>query len=67
MKFRANPPLKRAKTLATDHLKKNNDLNKTVELPQKVKIKEKIIIQKESKPETAEEGNNMQIFEQKKG
>ena len=44
---------------------KNNDLNKTVELPQKVKIKEKIIIQKESKPETAEEGNNMQIFDMK--
>lgn len=33
MKFRANPPLKRAKTLATDHLKKNNDLNKELQMP----------------------------------
>jgi len=33
--------------------------------PQKIKIKEKIIIQKEMPPETAEEGNNFQIFDMK--
>ena len=41
----------------------DNDLNKSMELPQKIKLKERIIIQKEAKPETAEEGNNMQIFD----
>ena len=41
----------------------NNDLNKSMELPEKIKLKERIIIQKEAKPETAEEGNNMQIFD----
>ena len=40
-----------------------DNLNKSMELPQKIKLKEKIIIQKEAKPETAEEGNNMQIFD----
>ena len=43
----------------------NNDLNKSMELPEKIKLKERIIIQKEAKPETAEEGNNMQIFDMK--
>ena len=32
MKSRSNPPLKRAKTLATDHLKNNNDLNKELQM-----------------------------------
>ena len=41
----------------------DNNLNKSMELPQKIKLKERIIIQKEAKPETAEEGNNMQIFD----
>ena len=40
-----------------------NNLNKSMELPEKVKLKERIIIQKEARPETAEEGNNMQIFD----
>ena len=43
----------------------NKDLNKSMELPEKIKLKERIIIQKEAKPETAEEGNNMQIFDMK--
>ena len=33
MKSRSNPPLKRARTLATDHLKNNNDLNKELQMP----------------------------------
>ena len=41
----------------------DNNLNKSMELPEKIKLKERIIIQKEAKPETAEEGNNMQIFD----
>ena len=40
-----------------------NDLNKSMEIPEKIRLKERIIIQKEAKPETAEEGNNMQIFD----
>ena len=40
-----------------------NDLNKSMELPEKIRLKERIIIQKEAKPETAEEGNHMQIFD----
>ena len=44
-------------------LPNNNNLNKSMEIPEKVKLKERIIIQKEAKPETAEEGNNMQIFD----
>ena len=40
-------------------------LTKTVivQQPQKIKIKEKVIIQKEMERETAEEGNNFQIFD----
>ena len=41
----------------------DNNLNKSMELPERIKLKERIIIQKEQKPETAEEGNNMQIFD----
>ena len=41
----------------------DNNLNKSMELPEKIRLKERIIIQKEAKPETAEEGNNMQIFD----
>ena len=41
----------------------DNNLNKSMEIPEKIKLKERIIIQKEAKPETAEEGNNMQIFD----
>ena len=44
-------------------LPNQDNLNKSMELPQKIKLKEKIIIQKEAQPETAEEGNNMQIFD----
>ena len=40
-----------------------NNLNKSMEIPEKIRLKERIIIQKEAKPETAEEGNNMQIFD----
>ena len=40
-----------------------DNLNKSMEIPEKIKLKERIIIQKEAKPETAEEGNNMQIFD----
>jgi len=41
----------------------DNNLNKSMELPEKIRLKERIIIQKEAKPETAEEGNHMQIFD----
>ena len=43
-----------------------DNLNKTMvkdEVPETIKIKEKIIIQKEMEKETAEEGNNFQIFD----
>ena len=32
IKSRSNPPLKKARTLATDHLKNNNDLNKELQI-----------------------------------
>ena len=42
----------------------NDKLNKTFdETPQIIKLKEKIIIQKEMPPETAEEGVGFQIFD----
>ena len=41
----------------------NKSMKTTIEEPEKIKIKEKIIIQKEKEPETAEEGVGFQIFE----
>ena len=47
-----------------DNLNKTAINENTVEAS-RIKIKEKIIIQKEMQPETAEEGNNFQIFDMK--
>ena len=41
-------------------------LNKTTIVPERIKIKEKLIIQKQMEPETAEEAVGFQIFEMKK-
>ena len=52
-------------SLSIIKLPDDDKLNKTDikdDIPEKIKIKEKIIIQKEMEPETAEEGNNFQIF-----
>ena len=42
-------------------------LNKTTIVPERIKIKEKLIIQKQMQPETAEEAVGFQIFEMKIG
>ena len=53
-------------SLSIIKLPDDDKLNRTEikdDIPEKIKIKEKIIIQKEMEPETAEEGNNFQIFD----